>query len=334
MHPDKIDINQVLKILPYIQEKWSFIGTRLKISADKLDDIHRECNIQKIPAGSENTFCCIQMLSIWHKECKDVSADTLIKAINAPHVGLERAIPSIKAALKSFCSHTSKKTYEFLTNPPELNEQAYTNMKAKFCSELRKSNHTIYDTCQYLKICHIDPQIIECVNDYADLVISLEIHDLLSNINLSWLKSIADFYECKKALKIIQKYEEDQLIADKVKWCHHTSHQNGKFLVASVDKKPEYLTIKDSNDAKKAASRVVNIEETDSILDFSEVGSVILYWKITTQDLELKIQTINASVIEDCRAARIIQIGIMTNGSLNIMEINELQVMEGTYVHT
>lgn len=326
MNPEKIDL---LKIVPFIQEKWSFIGTRLQISADKLDDIHRECIIQKIPAGSENTFCCIQMLSIWQNECKDVSADTLIKAISAPHVGLERKIPSIQVALKSFCSHTSKKTYEHLTNPPELNEQAYTNMKAKFCSELRKSGHTVIDACEYLKICRIDPQIIESVNDYPDLVISLETHDLLSNINLSWLKSIAQYFNCTKALEIMQKYEENQLIADKVKWCHHTSHPNGTFLVARVDKEPEYVTIKGSNDAKKAASGVANIEETDSTLEFSEVGSVIFYWRITTKDLELKIQTVDASVIKDCRDASIIQIGIMTNGRLNMMEINKVQVMEG-----
>ena len=326
---EKVDINQLLNIVPYIQEKWSFIGTRLKVSSDKLDDIDRECIIKKIPAGSKNTFCCTQMLRKWHQENKDISADTLIKAIDAPHVGLRSKIPSIKVALTSSCSHKSKETYEFLTNPPELNEQLYTNMKAKFCSELRKSDHTVSDACEYLKICRINPQVIECVNDYADLVISLETHDLLSNINISWLKSIAQYFECTKALEIMQKYEEDQLIADKVKWCRHTSHPNGTFLVGRVDKNPEDVTLKDANDAKNAASRVLNIEETDSILDFAEKGSVIFYWRITTKNLKLKIQTINDSVIKDCKAASLIQIGYMINGSLNMMEVNKLQIMKG-----
>ena len=35
----EITIDQLINIVPLIQEKWSFIGTRLKLSSDKLDDI-------------------------------------------------------------------------------------------------------------------------------------------------------------------------------------------------------------------------------------------------------------------------------------------------------
>ena len=62
----EITIDQLMNIVPLIQEKWSFIGTRLKLSSDKLDDICQAASEQQIPAESKNTFCCVKMLTSWY----------------------------------------------------------------------------------------------------------------------------------------------------------------------------------------------------------------------------------------------------------------------------
>ena len=43
-----MSFHQLMNIVPLIQEKWSFIGTRLKLSSDKLDDICQEASEQQI----------------------------------------------------------------------------------------------------------------------------------------------------------------------------------------------------------------------------------------------------------------------------------------------
>ena len=330
-YSENVDINQLMNIVPFIQEKWSFIGTRLKISPDKLDDIYRKSTIDNIPSESKNTFCCIKMLTQWHQESKDVSIITLMNAIDALHVGLEEKIPSIKAALASSCIQKCKDPSKYLTSPPERCDRPYTSMKANVSSEL-KLHHTVSKACDYLKSCGTDPDVTDRVKDFAALFNSLESHGLLNKINVEWLECIAEHFKCKKALEIIQEYEQ-QLIADKINWCSNSqsSHQNGTYLAASINKKPEHITIKEYNDAKTAASKLVKIAEEDSISGFSEVGSVTFYWRIIAKDRGLNIpKTINDSVMKDCKAVGLTHIGIMTDGDLNMTKIDELKIIEGT----
>ena len=60
----KISVHQLMNIVSLIQEKWSLISTRLKLSSYKLDNIC-QAGRQQIPAESKNTFCCVKMLMHW-----------------------------------------------------------------------------------------------------------------------------------------------------------------------------------------------------------------------------------------------------------------------------
>ena len=97
----EITIDQLMNIVPLIQEKWSLIGTRLKLSSDKLDDICEAASEQQIPAESKNTFCCVKMLTSWHETSDDVSVNAIMMAIDAPHVGLKTKITSVETVLRS-----------------------------------------------------------------------------------------------------------------------------------------------------------------------------------------------------------------------------------------
>ena len=318
-----------MNIVPLIQEKWSFIGTRLKISSDKLDDIWQMASEQQIPTESKNTFCCVKMLTSWYKTSDDVSADAIIMAVEAPHVGLKSKISSIEAALKSEYVLMDSNARQSVTNPPEKFEQPYFDMIAKFCLELSKSQYSISDVLVYLKVCNINPDVLKEISDFPELARSLERHKLLNKIDLSWLKHITNYTQCREATKVIEEYESS-LIADKIPW--YSSHPKGTYLVGRTDKKPENVTIKESSDAKSVVSKLTNLKESDSVLDSLEVGSVTFYWRLINESVGIHLtKVIHAPLIVECNEANLTHVGIMINGNLKWTSIDELGMYISLY---
>ena len=323
----EMNIHQLMNIVPLIQEKWSFIGTRLKLSPDKLDDIWHTASEQQIPAESKNTFCCVKMLTSWYETSDNISVDAIIMAIDAPHVGLKTKIPSIEAALTFECVNVDSSAETSVTNPPEKLKQPYFDMITEFCLKLSESQHSVSDILMYLKVCNINSDVLKNVSDFPELVRSFERHELLNKGDLSWLKNIAHHAQCTKATEVVEEYES-LLMADKIPW--YSNRSKGIYLVGRTDKKPENVTIKDSSNAKSAASRIVNIKESDSVLDSSEVGSVTFYWRLTSKDVGIQIPKVaNASLIKECKSVDLTHIGIMINGILTWANIDEI----GKYIN-
>ena len=316
----EITIHQLMNIVPLIQENWSFIGTRLKLTSDKLDDIWHSASEQQIPAESKNTFCCVKMLTSWYETNDNVSVDAVMIAVDAPHVGLKTKISSIKAALISEYVDIDSNVETSVINPPEKLKQPYFDMITEFCLELSKSQHSISDILVYLKVCNIDLEVVKDILDFPELVRSFERHELLNKTDLSWLKNIAHHTQCAKATEIIEKYES-LLIADKVPW--YSSHAKGTYLVGRTDKKPENVTIKDSSNAKSAASRILNINESDGVLDSSEVGSVTFYWKLVNKSVRMQISEDVGLLMKQCYNAGLTEIGIMEDGNLDWIDLYE-----------
>ena len=321
----EVTIHQLMNIVPLIQEKWSLIGTRLKLSSDKLDDIWHTASEQQIPADSKNTFCCVKMLTSWYETSDNVSADAIMMAVDAPHVGLKTKILSIEAALTFEYVAVDSSTAKSLAYPPEKLKQPYFDMITEFCLELSKSQRSISDVLMYLKVCNINSEVVKEISDFPELVRSLERHGLLNKTDLCCLKNIADHARCTKATEVVEKYES-LLMADKIPW--YSSHPKGTYLVGRTDKKPENVTIKDSNNAKSAASKIVNIKESDTVLDSSEVGSVTFYWRVNN-GVTIKIsEVVNTLLMKECRNAGLTHFGIMIDGNLNWTTIDEI----GAYV--
>lgn len=165
-YSSEVNIHQLMNIVPLIQEKWSLVGTRLKLSSDKLDDIWQAASEQQIPTESKNTFCCVKMLTSWYETSDNVSVDAIIIAVDAPHVGLKTVVSSIKAALTSEYAAMDSNPEKSVTNPPEKHELSYFNMITKFCIELTKSKRSISDMVVYLEVCNINPEVFEKVYDF------------------------------------------------------------------------------------------------------------------------------------------------------------------------
>ena len=319
----KLSMQKLMNIVSLIQEKWSLIGIRLKLSTDKLDDIWQAASEQQISAESRNTFCCVKMLKKWYETSDNVSVDAVIMAVDAPHVGLKTKISSIETALTSQYLPMDSIAGTSATMPPEKLEQSYFDMITKFCLELSKSQLSISNILVYLKICKVNADVGKDVSDFPELVRSFEKHKLVNKTDLSWLKNIAHHAKCPNVTDIIEEYES-MLLADKIPW--HSGHPKGIYLVGKTDKKSENVTIKDSSNAKSAASRIVNIRETDSILDYSEVGSIIFYWRIVNTSIRVEIaKDPDLSLIMQCKHANLTHVGIMIDGNLNWTVIDDIR---------
>ena len=294
------------------------VGMRLKILPSILDDICKECDDNWIPADSADTFCSIKMFNFWLSSGENISVDTLLSVLGT--VNLKYKISCIETALESHLVIGNH------SDPPEKQQQSYLTMLTKVSIELNKSEVDINDVLIYLKLSNIDLNFLENVAKFSDLLHSLEKYNYLTKTDLSWLKYVVDYVRNIEAQKIINDYEIS-LLADKIYWSG--SHPSGTFLVGRISNKPETVTIKNNSLAKSAASDVVGIHNTDSILDSSEVGSVIFYWKII-DGAEFEIpKSISNSVKRKCKDAGLTHIGKMVDGKTEFMSINELECPEG-----
>ena len=320
-----MDIHQLMNVVPLIQEKWSDIGTRLKFPPGELNKFWKTADEHQIPPESRNTFCCIQMLKQWFQANDKPFVSVLIKAIDVPYIGLNNKISSIKTALTTESFAPSIITEG--TNLPEKLEQQYIDMKAKFCLELIESECKISDILVYLRLCNVKSELFtEISYDYPSLIKLLEKHDLLSKADLSWLKYIATSSGCTKAAQILENYEK-LLFADKIIWSN--KHSKGTYLVGKISRSSEFVTIKDISNAKSVVSKVVNLQETDSKLDSSEIGSVIFYWRVI-KDVTVHVpEFVDPLIAKECEDACLTHIGIVKDGKTDLEHVDNLI---GTYV--
>ena len=325
-----LDINNLMNIIPLIQEKWQLIGLQLKVPTIMLDKIYQEAVEKKFSSDSIDTFCCTKMLTYWFKN-NDVSSDKIIKAVSTKYFNLQDKIPAIKAALASETVDSYSKVERYATSAPEAHEMPYVVMKTNVCKELNESCSSIEDTVLFLKSANMNPDILKNILNFTDLLRCLEKHNFMHKADLSWLKAIARYTKCSKALDIIENYYSDSLIADKTKYSNHgpSKIKNG-FAVKYSDKSLEDCTLKDCNDAKEAVSDILGLKDTDGLLDSSEVGSLTFFWKVR-ENLKTAIpKFIDASLVKKCKDVGITQIGAITNGHLKLMNISELEIDKST----
>ena len=318
-----------MNILPSVQEKWQVIGLNLGVPKERLDWISEEADREDIPLRSLDTFCCIKMLTYWFQNSDNVSANAIIEVIKAPHVGLKNKIPSIQEALTSSNVDLVKTTKKYTTSPPESHEMPYIEMKTNVCNEFESSQCSITGVLLYLQNTNIDPDILRNISSFPDLFKSFEAHDLLHAGDPAWLTTIAKYVKCPKALEVIEKYSR-LLIADKtICSCDSYKPING-FVAKFLDKTLENCTVKDCSNAKTAVREILDLKDTDGILDHSEVGSLTFYWRVK-ENVTITIPKFTcASLIKNCKDNGITHIGTITDGNLELVNISELEIDEFT----
>ena len=88
--------------------------------------------------------------------------------------------------------------------------------------------------------------------------------------------------------------------------------------MGKTDKKAENITIKDCSIAKSVVSKIVGNNETDSVLDSSEIGSVTFYWRLLSNNVGIHIpKSVVFSLIKECKTASLTDVGIIIDGSMS-----------------
>ena len=319
-----------MNIVRFVQEKWQVIGLNLQIPRERLDWISEEADRENIPLQSLDTFCCIKMLTYWLQNSDDVSANAIIEVIKAPHVGLKDKIPSILEALTSSTVDfkLDKTTKKYATSPPESHEMPYIEMKTDVCNAFEESQCSINGVLLYLQNINIDPDILRNISSFPDLFKSFEVHNLLHAGDPAWLTTIAKYVKCPKALEVIEKYSR-LLIADKtICSCDSFNKPINGFVAKFSDKTLENCTVKDCSNAKTAVRKILDLKDTDGILDHSEVGSLTFYWRVK-ENITITIPKFTcASLIKNCKDNGITHIGTITDGNLQLVNISELEIDE------
>ena len=319
-----LDINQVMNAVPFIKEKWEIIGFSLNISKEILNGICQKASEQKIVEKS--LFCCIKMLSYWfqNSDPQHITADAIMKAISAPLVDLtEDKVSKSKEALTSYIFNSSNFIEEYAITPPKDHEKAYVEMKTNVCIEFKKSQCSIDNIFLYLQIVNVDPKIYQNTSSFPDLFASFEKHKRMNKGDIGWLKAIAEYVNCTKALEIIENYESLSIV-DKTTWNNCILNIASKMFFAKISNKPlENCTIKDSSNAKAVTCKIVGVPEIDSTLEFSGVGSIIFYWRVEKTTEIVIPKTIDSSLLKSCKLADITHIGIITDGNIQLRTIDE-----------
>ena len=317
----------MMNILPFIQKQWQLIGFKLKLSSDLLDTFCKEAAEDLIPTNSLNTFCCVKILTHWYSQNDNVTCVAIIEAISAPHIGLKHEILHIGNTL-IYHSNLSDRTMEKHVNFLSQNTKPYGVMKTSLCKELCNSHFNINAALQYLKNVNINPSILESITNFQDLFSSFEMNKLMHMADVCWLINIVRQAQCESALKCIEEYC-NLLIADKIIWVDSQMCKTSTYLLAKVSSKTLYsCTIKHCADIKAILSKVTGINETDSILSFSEANSkdysLTFYWRVEKVITICEVTV--TSCRKDCRNYGITHIGIMTDGNVKTINISESQI--------
>ena len=98
--------------------------------------------------------------------------------------------------------------------------------------------------------------------------------------------------------------------------------------MAKTSKDPSLLSGDDISQAKSAAVKVINLDETDALFDSAGVGSVIVCWRLNSDAAIRLPDTISPSAKEMCDAADITHIGTIVNQTTTLIKTDKLNIME------
>ena len=280
-----------------------------------------EAEQEKIPSNSFNTLCCVKVLTHWFFEGDDVSDVTITKAISTPHICLRHEILSNISAII-----TDKDVSSLSPNYVK----PYGEMKANVYKELCSFRFSIDFALQYLQNANVNPGVLKSITNFQDLFNSLEKNELMHMADVCWLMNIVRQAQCESALRYIEEYC-NLLIADKILWGDNQMRKTITYLVAKVSSKTlNNCTIKHCADIKIKLNKITGINETDSILSFSEVSSkdcsLTFYWRVTDKRIITIPKVIVMSLKRDCIDLGITHIGTTVNDNLEVVNISELQI--------
>ena len=287
-----------------------------------------------IDIQSRNVHCCCKMLTEWHKRGNDVTIEKFLQAVNFGPLGLDKKVDIIKSILLDESSDKSVFTAS-LSTPDEIEKQ-YALMIVQVTKIISESDTDLNIFKQFLRQfknsqthkSKIDKEIYENSSDFSDLVDSLQNNGYITQTELSWLKCLVhDVANSSEALWVIERYEEMN-IAHKLYW-HNGGHLHGTYLMAKTNKDPASLSGSDVSKVKSAAVKIAKLDETDALFNSAGVGSVIIYWKVSS-DIVIELpESITLTLRQMCYEVGVTHIGTVFKRKSTLVEVQQLKIDHG-----
>ena len=330
----KPDINDLMNVVPLIAPKWGLLGIKLNIPEDMLTQISKSgTDLQRT----------VSMLKIWLNASSRASWDELLKVLELPFVGLSDVAEKVKAQLSASVSVAGVSDSVASTSPVKLTNpgRKYTCLMLDLIEmlppdswkKMRMALEHYVDPSSGLYPGEVDPAVYKDVRSVSDVLTSLKKYQMLTPVELGWLKFLVeDIVKCPVALQKIKEYEasiDSSLLLGNVHFASGQKPTEGTALLSCrSDIQPETATCSNLRLAKAGCTSYIGIKEHEAVLQSVSVGSIIFYWRIPyLKAVDIKLsKSISWEVKRALDKAKITHISVMVGDRCNRISVEDMTV--------
>lgn len=318
-----------------IAPKWSLLGTKLNIP---------ECILTWISKSSSDIQCSVKMLNWWLNTNDHASWDDLLRVLELPFVDLVDVAEKLKEQLSAPYAGMggfNNSTASASPVKPTDSGKKYTCLMIDLIEilppdswkKMQMALKHYVDPSSGLYPGEVDPAVYKSVRSVSDVLTSLKKYQLLTPVELGWLKFLVDdVVKCPEASQRIKKYEaatDSNLLLGNVHFASgQQSTEETAFLSCRSDVQPETATCNNLRLAKAGSTSYVGIPEHEAVLQSVSVGSIIFYWRIPVlKARELKLsRSVSIQVKKALDAAKITEVSVMVDKRCDSIFVEDLTV--------
>ena len=333
----KLDINDLMNVVPAIAPKWSLLGMKLNIP---------ECMLTQISKSGSDVQCTVAMLKLWLsiRTCSDDNWEDLLKILELPFVGLADVAEKLKAQLSASSVSTvgvadtvSSTPHVKLTDPGKkytcLVIDLIEMLPPDSWKKMRMALEHYVDPSSGLYPGEVDPAVYKDVRSVSDMLSSLKKFQLLTPVELGWLKFLVDdIVRYPEASQRIKQYEESTDSNPLLGNVHFASGQRPTegtaLLSCRADIQPETATCGNVRLAKAGCTSYVGIDKQEAVLQSVSVGSIIFYWRIPyLKAMTLRLsKSVSLGIKRALDRARITHISLMVDNRCDSISVEDLTI--------
>jgi len=332
----KPDINDLMNVVPMIAPKWSLLGTKLNIP---------ESILTWISKSGTDMQCSVKMLNWWLNANDRACWDDLLRVLKLPFVGLLNVAEKLKeqlsaphAEMSGFNNSTASASPVKLTDSGKkytcLMMDLIEMLPADSWKKMQMALKHYVDPNSGLYPGEVDPAVYESVRSVSDVLASLRKHQLLTPVELGWLKFLVDdVIKCPEASQRIKNYEASTDNSPLLGNVHFASGQRSTEEIALLscrsDIQPETATCNNLRLAKAGSTSYIGIKEHEAVLQSVSVGSIIFYWRIPVlKAREVKLsRSISLEVKKALDRAKITEVSVMVDERCDTISVGDLTVI-------
>ena len=329
----KLDINDLMNVVPLIAPKWSLLGIKLNIP---------EYMLTQISKSGSDIQCTVAMLKLWLGAYNRANWDELLKVLELPFVGLADVSKKIRAQSSALAAGVTDSVAS--PSPVKLTDpgKKYTCLMIDLIEllppdswkKMRMALEHYVDPSSGLYPGEVDPAVYKDVRSVSDVLSSLKKFQLLTPVELGWLKFLVDdIMKCPEASQRIKQYEEstdnNPLLGNVYFASGQRPTEGTALLSCRTDIQPETATCGNLRLAKSGCTSYVGIGKHEAVLQSVSVGSIIFYWRIPyLKAIKLRLsKCVSLEIKRALDRARVTHISVMVDNRCDSISVEELMTV-------